>query len=101
MPARGQWRRYSEARQPFSPPTAPHKVGPISEQSSWLGALGQHHVSTEPKGQPSSYPREAGRICRPACDPGVPYHRGRGAPPAVLTVGGGGLSHSRWQHDTA
>lgn len=56
-------RRYFEARQPFSPPTAPNKVGPISEQSSWPDAWGQHHVGTKPKCPHSSCPR--GSITNP------------------------------------
>ena len=52
-------RRYFEATQLFSPQTAPNKVGPISEQSAWPDAPGQHHLSPKPACHRPSYPIEA------------------------------------------
>lgn len=100
-------RRYFEARQLFSPQIAPNKVGPISEQSAWPDAWGQHHLSPEPACHCPSYPRR-GRANPPGPPPsGCEFDplslatEVRCPPPCGLSGCRGGLSHGHQQHSTA
>lgn len=88
-------RRYFEARQPFPPPPAPNKVGPISEQLSWPVAWGQHHMGPKLKCYHSSCPRGG------VVNPRVLLPPGLQIPTSQSSGSCGDLSQSHWQHDIA